>query len=129
MMWTLKGTFPDVLSTLQAPLSKLIYILGVTEGYGDGPRPHPTVVEEQKKPGLNRVNIEVADLYLPTISIYETVIVMSVQSKLKGGVSRQSSSFCFVLRAMNFTSAKKLLVNEKNHSFVRQTGMFTESYI
>ena len=108
MMWTLKGTFPDVLSTLQAPLSKLIYILGVTEGYGDGLRPNPTVVEEQKKPGLNRVNIEIADLYLPAISIYGTVIVMSVQSKLKGAVSLQSSSFCFVLRAMELYISEEI---------------------
>ena len=34
-----------------------LYILGVTEGWGGGGgiRTHPPVVDDQKKPGLNRV--------------------------------------------------------------------------
>ena len=38
--------------------SRSFYIYGVTEGVGGGGgiRPYPPLVEDQKKPGLNRVN-------------------------------------------------------------------------
>ena len=47
------------------------YIIGVTEGWGGAISPPPTVVEDQKKPGLNRVKLDLIIIYLGSLSNYD----------------------------------------------------------
>ena len=59
MIRKVKETFSDIISTLQVWLSQLLNSrsYGVGGGGGGGER-SPPGVEDQKKPGLNRIKLE-----------------------------------------------------------------------